>query len=183
MAVDLVPTVASLALTCLCQVVNAAANPPAECCLRLPGSPAMDFSAFTDKCCEGLAYVSMGDMWPIGSSGFPNTDTDRQADGCVPTSWGVELRMGIIRCVPTVGETDLDPPTCAQYTAAALQNMIDAQSLRQASCCFFQVLPTELQERGMGRVIGRQTASEAQGGCIERYVTIHFEIPAYCDGC
>ncbi len=183
MAVDLVPTVAQLALECLCQAASANPNPPAECCLRLPGDPVMDFSQFTDKCCEGLAYVSVGDMWAVGSSGFPNMDSDRQADGCMPTSWGSELRIGIMRCTPTIGETDLDPPTCAQYTAAALQNMVDAQTLRQAACCLFKVFPTEAQLHGLSRVIARQTAGEAQGGCIERYMMFQFEFPVYCDGC
>ncbi len=183
MAVDLVSTAAQFALTCLCQVVNANPNPPAECCMRLPGEVAMDMSVFTDMCCEGLAYVNVGDMWPVGSSGFPNQDTDRQADGCLPTSWGVELKMGIMRCAPVIGATDLDPPTCAQYTAAAAQNLVDAQSLRQAACCLFKVLSTEPQLHGLSRVITRQVAGGIQGGCIERYVTFQFEIPSYCDGC
>lgn len=181
MAVDLVPASAALILACLCEAVNSAANPPAECCLRLPGDPVMDFSIYEDKCCSGLAYVAIGDMWPTGQGGFPNQDLIRQAAGCPPPSWAVEARLGVMRCKP-VG-TDTEPPTCAQYTVAAHQDWVDAQSLRRAACCAFHVLKTSPQMVGMGVVIGRMQSYAPQGGCSDRWLTVQFEVPADCDGC
>ena len=182
MAVDLVPAAVQLVLTCLCEAVNTAPHPPAECCLRQgSGGPLMDFSATVDKCCEGLAYVGVGDMWPVGTGGFPSQDIVRQADGCSPTSWAVEVRVGILRCAP-VG-TDTEPPTCAEYTAATVQAMYDAQSIRRAVCCAFSVLKSDPQMLGMGVVIGRLQSPGPQWGCSDQWLQLQFEVPAVCDGC
>ncbi len=182
MAVDLVPTLANLLKECLCQVVNSRDNPPAECCLRLPGDVAMDSSQYTDYCCLGLAYVSVGDMW-VSADSFPEQDIVRQATSdCPPPSWGVDMKVGIQRCAPT-GDEAGNPPTCEQWTASALQDMVDAQSLRMVACCFRNVYQTVEQEVGMSLVIGRITGGSPQGGCKERTMNLQVQFPSACDGC
>jgi hypothetical protein len=182
MAVDLTPTIAALLLECLCEAVNANANPPAHCCYRLPGEVAMDADMYTNLCCQGLAYVSVSDFW-VSSNSFPEQDIIRQAQArCAPPSWGVELKMGIIRCAP-VG-TDTTMPTCADFLVAHTQSLVDAQSLRQAACCFRNNFPNlDPQLDGMSVVISRQTANTPQGGCFERSMQISAQFPTACDGC
>lgn len=179
LGLDLVPLLARFLLQCLCTTANRATNPPKNCCLRVGADVPMDADLYTDLCCEGLAYVSLGDVFPSTSS-FPDQDIIRQAQArCGIASWAVSLRAGIIRCAPTGTETTM--PTCTDWTASAVQNFTDAQVLRVASCCFlagFQNLNDQLL--GMSVVINRQNQSSPNGGCLERYVTFDVQIPN-CD--
>lgn len=182
MADTLMEAIALYLKNCLCTATEAQDNPPANCCYRLAGDVAFDASITQDLCCEGLAYVSFGDNWPSADS-FPETDIIRQARSqCAPPSWGVSFKIGIIRCSP-VG-TDVSMPTCEDWTAAAMQAMADAKSLRTAACCFRDGYTTiDPQLDGMSVVIGRQTANTPQGGCVERSMTIDVQVPSVCDGC
>jgi|SRR5262245_23185955 len=177
MTVDLVPQVAGLMLDCLCSITSANPNPPGQCCLRVGTQVAHDADLFTDLCCEGLAYVRLGQIFP--TTNFPNPDTVHQAvSGCGIVSWGVEFEAGIIRCVP-VG-TDDQMPTCEEWTAAAGQNFYDAQALRQVGCCLGEGLATIDAMIGMSIVVGPQTQGDPLGGCVQRSVIITVQIPN-CD--
>lgn len=182
MSDTLMEAIALALKTCLCDAVAVQENPPLNCCYRLAGDVAFDASMYQDLCCEGLAYVSFGDNWPSADS-FPETDIIRQARGsCPPPSWGIEFKIGIIRCAP-VG-ADLSMPTCEQWTAAAIQAMADAKALRTAACCFragYESIDPQLD--GMSVVIGRQSANTPQGGCVERSMLLQVQIPSVCDGC
>lgn len=179
------PEIAAFLKQCLCDSLALHPNPPLECCLRLPGDVVMDMSLTEDFCCAGLAYVQVGDEWPSSVS-FPEQDINRQATSrCAPPSWGVDLKFGVLRCVPSHGPLGPDqPPTCEQWTSAAIQQMTDSQALRQAACCFRSGFPTSNpQLDGMSIVIGRMSGGQAQGGCSDRYMTVQVQIPSVCDGC
>lgn len=165
-------------LDCLCEKVSLIPNPPQNCCFRLGIEVAHDADLFTDMCCEGLAYVRLGEVYP-STDGFPDEDVTRQATvNCGIGGWAVQLFMGIIRCAPMGTNTSM--PTCEEYTAAAVQNFVDSQALRATACCFIEsVRNTELL-LGYHAIIGRQTQGTILGGCIERSQVITVQVPN-CD--
>lgn len=153
-------------LNCLCVAVSGNPNPPELCCYRVGDEVAYDAAQYEDLCCRGLAYVSMGDVYPSTSS-FPDQDIIRQVDGnCIPASWAVELRMGIVRCAP-VGDANF-PPSCTDWNNAFIQAAHDSQALRKAACCFRAWISTSTQFMGMSMVIQRQNQANPSGGCLER---------------
>lgn len=170
--------IAEALLTCLCTAAEARPRPPQHCCYRIGEEVAHDADMFTDLCCEGLAYVSVGDIYPVVDS-FPEQSIVTQADQvCSFPSWAINLRAGIVRCAP-VG-TDTTMPTCTDWNVAALQNMYDAQSLASGVCCFKQ---DWLQlEPGLSVVIGPNSTTVPQGGCVERFITIQVQTTV-CPSC
>ena len=161
---------AAMLLNCLCEAVQLRPEPPQHCCLRVGDQVIHDADVFTDLCCEGLAYVTVGVIYPVVDS-FPEKSIVRQADQiCSFPSWGVGLKAGILRCLPT-GET-LSMPTCEAWTQAALQNIYDAQSLASAACCFKQTWLSDERGMGLSIVIEDNATGSTQGGCIERAISI-----------
>ena len=159
---------------CLCAWTSVNPNPPALCCFRVGSEIAHDAGLNEDICCRGMSYVSIGDIWP-SSAGFPEADITRQANSnCFPPAWGVQLRAGIIRCVPTGGE---DPPTCPEWAEAHEQVGHDSQALRKAACCIRAFVQNSTQFLGMSIVINRQVQTNPLGGCVERYMTVDIQIP------
>jgi len=168
---------AQAALACLCAAVQERPNPPANCCFRAGLSPAGDADIYTDLCCEGLAYVMPGDSWPTAI--FPNMDITRQANApCGIVSWVQEYRVGIMRCSPT--GTDTEMPTCEDWTAAAIQSLYDAESLRRAMCCFRPTAYLIPEMDGMSIVVNRLQQGDPLGGCIERWLTVQVQLPGDC---
>lgn len=164
-------------LECLCAAVNERPNPPQHCCYRIGVEAAYDADLSTDLCCEGLAYVIPGDSWP--SVVFPNMDITRQANApCGIVSWVQEFKVGIIRCAPT--GTDTQMPTCAEWNAAALQNLYDAESLRRAVCCFRPTAYAIPEMLGLSIVVNRMQQNPVLGGCVERWMTVQTELPGDC---
>lgn len=166
-------------LACLCENVATQENPPQHCCFRVGTEIAHDAGILQDQCCEGIAYVALGDTFPSSDS-FPEADIVRQATAvCAPTTWAQEFQIGIIRCVPT-GDQFL-PPNCVDWNAAARQNVIDAQTLRRVACCMRNfVVQNSGVFLGMSTVIDRQTQGNPQGGCVERTMKLTIQIPN-CD--
>lgn len=178
-----VNTLLDWSMLCLTTAVTGHPNPTEFFCRRLDLQVAHDADLFDDLCCRGLSYVSFGDVYPSWT-GFPEPDVVNQANygACSPPAWGVQIRMGIIRCLP-VGD-DERMPTCAEWTAASRQQAEDSQSLRAASCCLRQRIVANSDTPGifwgMSAVIGTQNQIQLQGGCVERNVTITVQIPN-CD--
>ena len=179
---------AQLALDCLTSAIvtvtglAAAAGPsfawsaPNSTCLRVSTQIPFDMDKYQDMCCEGLGYVAIGGTWPSAEQ-FPEQDIQRQAQtACSPPSWGQEIRMGLVRCIPVgtqgSGAGEFGMPTCAEWTAAAIENMWDSVVLRKASCCFRAAIRNNANQfwEGMSVVIDRQIQGPPLGGCIERYV-------------
>ena len=180
---DPVIFLADIALTCLNQAVTGVPNPPANICYRVGSEVAHDVDLVHDLCCEGLAYVSLGDTFPSSSS-FPEQDIVRQANtACAPAAWAQQFRVGIVRCVPVVMDDTGAMPTCADWNAAALQNMWDSVALRRAACCIRSfMVSNEGFFLGMSTVMERQIQGNPLGGCVERYFTIMLQFPN-CDNC
>lgn len=178
---DPVIFLADIALLCLTQAATGVPNPPANFCYRVGSEVTHDVDMFTDLCCEGLGYVSLGDTYPSSGS-FPEQDIVRQANTvCAPPAWAQAFKVGLVRCVPVVNNELGTMPTCADWNAAALQNMWDSVALRRASCCIRSYIANnEGFFLGMSVVIERQIQVNPLGGCVERYFTIILQFPN-CD--
>ncbi len=177
---DFVPSIAAALLNCLCTNVELISLPPAHCCYRI-GEAAHDVGPNVDICCEGLAYVSLGDTKPV--SIYLDADQARQGQApCGPPTWGQDFRVGIVRCVPVFDpETSDDPPTCEAWNTAAALNWEDSWALRRTVCCFRSWVRAQTGAMlGMTVVIESQVQSQPQGGCVERYVTLGVQFPN-CD--
>lgn len=172
-----VPVMAEALLSCLSVAVSGVPGTPQHIAYRVGTEIAADTGQTIDICCEGLAYVALGDIWP--SKGFPDPDIAPQANvPCAPPGWGVAFKVGIIRCVPT---GDVEPPTDTEWATAFTQNLWDAQALRRTECCFRNwVRSREDALLGMSIVMGNQIQGPVQGGCIERFFMISAQFPN-CD--
>lgn len=169
-------------LQCLCEQTALQPNPPMHCCFRVGTEITHDAGILQDQCCEGIAYVALGDTYPSSDS-FPEQDIVRQADAkCPPPTWAQLFKVGIIRCSPTGNE--FLPPSCDEWNAAARQNVIDAQTLRRVACCMRSYIVTNNDLFfGMSLVIDRQIQGNPQGGCVERTMNLTIQFPNLCDGC
>jgi len=177
--------VSQMALNCLTGAIvtvsamSAAAsgfpwNAPNSTCYRVSTQIPFDMDKYHDMCCDGLGYVAIGGRWPSADQ-FPEQDIQRQANSvCAPPSWAQEIRMGLVRCIPVgtqgTGMEEFGMPTCAEWTAAAYENMWDSIVLRKAMCCFRAALKANPNYLGMSMVIDRQIQGPPLGGCVERYV-------------
>lgn len=141
-------------LGCLTVALTAQPHPPAEFCLRA-GDVAADIGPNADACCSGLAWVKLRRYFPSETLPNPITTEGR----CVHTRWALELEMGVWRCYPS-GDTEGDPPTCAEHEDAVVQLDFDALAMRKALCCFRGVA-TALEV-----VTGEYTVNGPLGGCI-----------------
>lgn len=178
---DFVPTIAAALLDCLCTNVAGMSLPPQHCCYRVGLEVAHDAGPNVDLCCEGLAYVALGDTFPV-STGFEADITRQSTAPCAPPMWGQKFRVGIVRCVPVFDpETMADPPTCADWNAAAAINWEDSWALRRTACCFRTWMRAQTGALlGMTLMIEGQTQSSPQGGCVERYISVGMTFPN-CD--
>lgn len=174
------PVMAEL-LLCLCEKADLAPNPPQHCSFRVGTQAPHDLGIDGDFCCEGLAYVTLGSLFPSSES-FPERDIVRQADtgGCSPPTWGVELTASLVRCVPT-GAGDGMMISNREWEIAALQNIYDTRTLQRTACCFRDYVTKQSSLLiGMSVIIGDITQGTPQGGCIERSVGLTVQIPN-CD--
>lgn len=157
---------------CLCNAVSGRPNPPQNCCYRVGTEPVHDISLIggVDLCCEGLAYILLGDTYPSTDS-FPDNDIVRQGNQrCEPPALAINFRMGIVRCAPETSD-------CDENTAAFVQNLYDMESINVAGCCMREFLSTSEAFLGMSIVIQRQVQGSTSGGCTERYVNLAIQIP------
>ena len=163
------------ALACLCESVSTIPNPPQHCCFRVGTEIIHDAGVSIDECCEGVAYVAFGDLFPSAMS-FPEQDIIRQAQtNCAPVAWGMVLKIGLIRCIPVGGQ---DPLECASWNEAALQNIYDSVALTRTACCLRRYVVNENASlTGMSVVIDRQIQGNPLGGCVERFFTATIQIP------
>jgi hypothetical protein len=167
------------ALQCLCNATAARPNPPQHCSFRIGNAPPHDMGMDGDMCCEGLAYVSLGTVFP-SSEGFPGEDSSYQASAkCAPLSWGVTLTLALVRCAPVAEELNMIPDS--DWEAAMLQDIYDTASLQAAACCLrTYIISTSARFVGMSAVVGSVIQGSPLGGCVERSVNVTIQMPN-CD--
>lgn len=168
------------ALNCLCQAASGFPNPPQHCSYRIGAEAPHDIGLDTDYCCEGLAYVTLGDLFP-SSEAFPDPDITYQARAnCAPYTWGVPLKLSLVRCAPVGDGMNVIPNSA--WEDAALQNIYDTRTLMKAACCLRTYITTGTNALFVGftGVIGNILQGSVMGGCIERSVTVTAQI-GVCD--
>lgn len=169
------------ALSCLQVNYPVSGFIPGEFCVRVGSTITYDVDMFRDECCTGLGYVALGDTYPSSES-FPEADIVRQARSvCPPVTWGQQLKVGIIRCIPTVKDDLGTMPSCDDWETAFQKGVADIIALRRMACCMRVWLTGQTGNLlGMSLVIERQLQGTPQGGCVERSVTLTLQQPN-CD--
>lgn len=168
---DQVTEISAALLGCLAAAMSGHPNPVAHTAYRLGTEPVHDINLEgMDLCCEGLAYVLLGDTYPSSDS-FPDNDIIRQGDNpCIPPGWAINFRFGIVRCAP-------DPGDDVAQAAAFTQNLYDMWALNKTWCCFRQFIRGSTDYLGMSLVLERQVQGSTSGGCTERYSRVAVQIP------
>lgn len=151
---------AVLLLNCLRDALEAQPNPPGVICLRAGDHVVQDVGIpgySRDECCEGQAYVRIVGFYMTGgdSTPFPSPSTDAPISPCGIPAWGLQMEMGVFRCI----RTDRSP-TCTEWTLATQRQMSDAKAMRAALCCF------EALHDPQTVAVGTWGPAGPDGGCI-----------------
>lgn len=150
-------------LICLNTAALDISSPPQNSSLRSGAAIALDISQNQNECCDGLAWVRIGDEFP--SVVFP--EQDLTAANCGYGVWVVELEMGIARCAP-VGDIN-NTPTYEEHYALAQLLEEDAAAMRRAYCCF-------TTDRLTVQALGRLAKFGPEGGCVGTIATVTVQI-------
>jgi hypothetical protein len=169
--------VAEELLACLCAALteNATVDFPAPeiCCIRAGDEAIQDMDQYQDECCAGMAYVRIDGFYPTGgpTSPFPSPSSDFALNKCAPYAYGLQMEMGVFRCMNT------GILTCDQWEYVAQRHMLDAKSMRKAICCF-------MAPRDQGDVaMGVWTPRGRDGGCIGATWNVTAMVINKCEGC
>ncbi len=150
-------------LTCLTMAVGFISVPPAKIQIRPGSAVALDLSQNANECCDGLAWVREGDVFP--STTFPIADTGRLR--CA-TTWAFEMEIGIVRCAP-VGDIQ-NMPTEDEWLETALLLSEDLAAIRRTICCFDDAWPYDV-------ATGRISKLGPEGGCVGNFAS--FTVQAF----
>lgn len=97
----------------------AAPNPPEVWKVTVGQDMAADLDAYTDACCQGLAFM-------IVTDGTLELGTTQHPGGSRYTR--LNFGIGVMRCAPTIGD-DLRSPTAAEELAYTRQVLDDGELL------------------------------------------------------
>lgn len=163
MAVNLDAAVLPLAdalLACFCPLLEQTTGGMPECgCCLLPGPAVADVEH---------AWVRVSRIYPSGSR-FPLQAADIAR--CALNEWGVELELGVFRCV-SVLDDEGRPPSCDQLRRDAEVIGDDAAAMRQALlCCFAD---------GRDVVVGAWEPYEPSGGMAGGRMTVTVRVEDCC---
>lgn len=167
------------ARTCLVTEVGKLANPPARVQIRPGASFAAMVDANKDECCDGIAYVRVGQRVPTGGN-WPTPLTDvggPSASRGRASYYAVSLELGVYRCIPTksdVPDSNDDFPTEAQWLQAAQDQADDGAALLRVVCCLQDIYGTD------SVIAGALTPLENQANCSGIIVNVQLRAPA-CD--
>lgn len=116
--------------TCLCAQILSDDLPPVCFCGVVPGEQvALDYSGDCEDAC-GMAWVRLVMSYPSTVIGVPSVTPGNCGLGI-----GVDVEMGIVRCI-SVGGVDGQPPSPAELAAAAVLQQADLMAMwRAVSCC------------------------------------------------
>ena len=159
-------------LNCLCTALNQQTNPPEICCLRAGDSVTADIGQYYDECCSGLAYVRPAGFYMTGTQEgpFPSPSTDQAINACGVPAWGLQLEMGVLRCIQTSGQI-----SCATWTDAVVQQLADAKAMRAAVCCLEQLHdPSDV-------ALGAWTPIGPAGGCLGSVWQVSVQVSNVCE--
>jgi hypothetical protein len=173
---DLASTIAAALLSCVSTEVAKISTPPQHVRYAVGTEVVWDVSTTQDLCCEGLAYVFLGQTyWSVDT--FPEIDQIRQRSGsCPPPAWAQKFQIGIVRCAPTGDLSAIISD--AQWNAAAALNMEDAAALRRIACCIREWVDAQTGDLlGMSLYVDQQNQVTPQGGCLERHMEITTQFP------
>jgi hypothetical protein len=126
----------------------------------------------SDRCCQGMAWVRIGDAYP--SSNFP--EPDQFGNKCWPVAWGQRYEVGILGCYPT-GEHMLN---CSQMNTMAEQDAARIQYLKRVACCFGDTLNASPRLRQRLWVVESIQVQGPRGGCISRVMSVIVQLPKCC---
>lgn len=121
-------------------------------------------SATEDECCQGVAWVQIGPIYP----GFPEPQTEPA--GCWPPAWSVQLVLGKARCAPTPDAQHI--PTCTQHTDLTRGLLDDLAAMQCAVACLARVDP-ELNRYVVGVWEQRPIEGRCSGSSLP--VTVAFQ--------
>jgi hypothetical protein len=116
---------------CLCQQIVTDGSPPVCFCEVVPGDGAVAEYFNCTPTCTGMAWVRLSSSYPATSVGTPDTNV-----GNCGKERGMEVELGILRCVPSLATRDGRPVPAAAVNEAAAQQMLDMETLfRAVECC------------------------------------------------
>jgi hypothetical protein len=169
---DPVLPLADALLACLCAAVADTGNPVCACCVHPGLSTPMDYC---DCECSsggnGQAWVRVNRIYPAGAR-FPQQSFE--VEPCKIPSWGVELVMGVYRCVATLDD-DGRPPTCDQVEADATKILLDAAAMRVAAVCCFGTA-----EEDRTAIVGEWSPIGPNGGCAGGFMSVTVQFYDCC---
>jgi hypothetical protein len=158
-------------LACLCAALDDTVGGPVCSCCLAPGPEPVDCCACAAG--EGKAWVRVVRIFPTAAR-WPLPALDPSA--CAAGGYGVELELGVVRCVATIDD-DGNPPSCDQRNADTIKILEDAAAMRAAaSCCF----PSTELGRQWRSLPGEWRAIEPQGGCAGGVMTVTIESADCC---
>lgn len=145
--------------TCLCAQIELDDLPSLCFCGIVPGSEvAVEYQGdCTDRC--GMAWIRLASLYPAVSVGQVST----QMGNC-GNMMGVDVEVGVMRCMP-VGGYDGLPPTPAQLRAATELQVKDAQAIWKAVVCC---------QGSDDWIIGQYRPFGPDGGIVGGIVEINF---------
>lgn len=150
-------------LGCLAAAVADLTDPPNVVGLRYGQEVVFDLAQNADLCCEGFAWVRMGNATP----GFGEDEVSANAR-CNVMTWSLELEMGIVRCAPMGDDENIVSES--EHAAAAVALAEDFMALRKAICCFGDLVP------GYEFVVGTYAPAGPLGGCMGGSITLQVQI-------
>lgn len=165
-----------LALTCLAAEVAKVARPPKYVRHSTGASFSAQFDQHgSDECCEGVAWVRSGPIFP--SSTFPEQDSS--AERVEPDSLAVQVEFGIARC-HEVGNLGNAIVSAAAYRQMVMDVQDDRAAMFRAACC----LAVSGGQQGTGEVlnliIGDWNPLEDQANCMGGTLQVTVQVNA-CD--
>lgn len=144
---------------CLCAQIEEDESPRTCFCGIVFGeAAAQSYSGNCRDAC-GMAWVRLAAMYPMSAIGEQDTTL-----GNCGKEFGVDIEMGVMRCV-NVGDERGNPPTQESLYKESLQAMADARSMYRAVYCCAAIDTMDV-------IVGQYTPLGPAGGLAGGTVTL-----------
>lgn len=152
---------------CLCEQINdPSSGVPGVCfCGIVPGEVAN--AEYLGDCdgCGGMAWVRLANAYPSVTVGVADVTTGNCSKGL-----GVDVEIGIMRCMPVAGdESGAEPVKPEDLLAAALIQHADVAVMHRALRCCSALDPKDF-------IIGQYTPLGPEGGVVGGFITISMAV-------